>query len=65
MADDKSIIGRPQRSRISLSGVHEVGYWTDKHGVAAERFKAAVKAVGNSAAAVESGCVTMARRPVP
>lgn len=65
MADDKSIICEPERSRISLSEVHEAGYWTYKFGVAAERFKAAVGAAGNSAAAVESGGAIMARRPAP
>jgi len=53
MADDKSITGEPDRSRISLSEAYEVKYWADNYGVTAERLKAAVNAVGNSPDAVE------------
>jgi hypothetical protein len=54
MADDKSMAGEPDRSRISLSEAYEVKYWTDNYGVTVERLQAAVKAVGNSPDAVEA-----------
>jgi len=53
MADDKSNTGEPDRSRVSLSEVYEVKYWSDKYGASADRLKAAVDAVGNSPEAVE------------
>jgi hypothetical protein len=51
MADDKSKRGPQDRSRISLGEDYEVRYLSD--GVSAERLKAAVNKVGNSAEAVE------------
>jgi hypothetical protein len=45
MADDTSMAGAPDRSRIPLCGVYEVRYWTDKHGIA-DGVKAAMHAVG-------------------
>jgi hypothetical protein len=45
--------GEPDRSRISLSQQHEVAYWTKRFGVSRDQLEQAVKAVGNSAEAVE------------
>lgn len=53
MSDDKSKKGPQDRSRISTSEDYEVRYWCEKFGVTADELKAAVKKVGNSAAAVE------------
>jgi Protein of unknown function (DUF3606) len=53
MADDKSKRGPQDRSRISLGEDYEVRYWSEKFGVSADRLKAAVNKVGNSAEAVE------------
>ena len=53
MADDKTLRSPQDRSRIALGEDYEVRYWTDKFGVSLERLKEAVKAVGNSASAVE------------
>jgi hypothetical protein len=53
MADDRTIRGPQDASRIALGEDYEVDYWTGKFGVTRERLEAAVKAVGNSAAAVE------------
>jgi uncharacterized protein DUF3606 len=53
MADDKNNTGEPDRSRISLSEIYEVKYWSDKYGTTAPRLKAAVAAVGDSPEAVE------------
>lgn len=53
MADDQTIRGPQDASRIALGEDYEVDYWTGKFGVTRERLEAAVKAVGNSAAAVE------------
>jgi len=53
MADDRSNKGPQDRFRINLSEDYEVRYWSQKFGVSADRLKAAVKKVGNSAKAVE------------
>ena len=53
MTDDKSNRGRQDRSRINTGEDYEVRYWSEKFGVSAEELKAAVKKVGDSAAAVE------------
>jgi hypothetical protein len=54
MADDKSKTGGQDRTRISLSEDYEVRDWSKKFGVTADELRAAVKAVGNEAKAVEA-----------
>ena len=49
MADDTSIRGTVDRSRINMSQPHEVRYWTTKFGVSEDQLKAAVAKVGTSA----------------
>jgi hypothetical protein len=51
--DDKAKTGSPDSDLINLSEDYEVRYWSEKFGVSAESLKSAVKAVGNSAKAVE------------
>lgn len=53
MADDKTLRGPQDRSRVSLSEDYEVSYWTGKFGVSKDQLAEAVNAVGNSADAVE------------
>lgn len=53
MPDDKTIRAPQDASRIALGEDYEVAYWTEKFGVSRERLEEAVKAVGNSADAVE------------
>ena len=53
MADDKTLRGPQDRSRISMSEDYEVEYWTNKFGVSRDELQKAVDAVGNSASAVE------------
>jgi len=53
MADDKTLRSPEDRSRIALGEDYEVRYWTDKFGVSRQRLEEAVRAVGNSATAVE------------
>lgn len=53
MADDKTLRGPQDRSRIALGEDYEVRYWTEKFGVSKDQLADAVKAVGNSADAVE------------
>jgi len=53
MADDKTMRGPQDRSKIALGEDYEVEYWTERFGVSRERLEQAVKAVGNSADAVE------------
>lgn len=52
MADDKTIRGPQDRTRINLSEDYEVRYWTKKFGVTKEQLEAAVKTAGSSAGAV-------------
>ncbi|CAN7587006.1 DUF3606 domain-containing protein [Acidovorax sp. LjRoot118] len=54
MSDDKTKTGGQDRTRISLSEDYEVRDWAKKFGVTADELKAAVKAVGNDAKAVEA-----------
>lgn len=54
MSDDKSKSGGQDRKRISVNEDYEVRDWSKKFGVTPEELKAAVKAVGNDAAAVEA-----------
>ena len=54
MADDKTLRGPQDSSRIALGEDYEVEYWTDKFGVSREALQKAVDAVGNSADAVQS-----------
>lgn len=53
MADDRSKTGGQDRRRINVHQDYEVRDWSRKFGVTAEQLKAAVKAVGNDASAVE------------
>ncbi|WP_137787796.1 DUF3606 domain-containing protein [Sphingomonas sp. 3P27F8] len=53
MADDKTLRGPRDRSRIALGEEYEVDYWTQRFGVSRERLEQAVGAVGNGADAVE------------
>jgi hypothetical protein len=53
MADDKTLRGPQDRSRIALGEDYEVRYWTKKFGVSKDQLADAVGAVGNSAEAVE------------
>ena len=53
MVDEKTLRSPQDRSRIALGEDYEVRYWTQKFGVSRERLEGAIKAVGNSASAVE------------
>jgi hypothetical protein len=55
MADNKSMKGVQDRTRINLSEDYELRYWCEKFGVTEDELRAAVKRVGNSAKAVDSG----------
>ncbi|WP_291821173.1 DUF3606 domain-containing protein [Bosea sp. (in: a-proteobacteria)] len=52
MADDKTLRGPQDRTRINLSEEYEVQYWTKKFGVTKEQLAAAVKTAGSSTGAV-------------
>jgi len=54
MSDDKEKSGGQDRTRISLSEDYEVRDWSKKFGVTPDELKAAVKAVGSDAEAVEA-----------
>ena len=52
MADDKTKTGAADRDRINVNEDYELQYWTKALGVSADELRAAVKAVGPTAAAV-------------
>lgn len=52
MTDDKNKTGGPDRDRINVNEDYELQYWTKALGVSADELRAAVKAVGPTAAAV-------------
>jgi hypothetical protein len=54
MSDDKTKTSGQDRTRISLTEDYEVRDWSKKFGVTPDELKAAVKAVGNEAKAVEA-----------
>ena len=53
MSDDKTKVGGQDRTRISLTEDYEVRDWSKKFGCTPDELKAAVKAVGSQASAVE------------
>jgi hypothetical protein len=53
MADNKDLRAPQDASRIAMGEDYEVAYWTKKFGVSRDELAAGVKAVGNSADAVE------------
>ena len=53
MADDKTLRGPRDSSRIAMGEDYEVEYWTDKFGVSRDALQKAIDAVGSSADAVE------------
>lgn len=54
MSDDKTKTGGQDRGRISLSEDYEIRDWAEKFGVTTDELRAAVKAVGDEASAVEA-----------
>ncbi len=46
MADDRSIRGGADRTRINMHEDYEVRYWTEKWNVSREQLAAAVREVG-------------------
>jgi len=52
MADDKTKTGAADRTRINVNEDYELQYWTKALGVSADALRAAVNAVGPTAAAV-------------
>lgn len=53
MADDLSNRGPQDRSKINIEESWEVRYWSQKFGVTEQQLKDAVRAVGQSAEAVQ------------
>jgi len=51
--DDKSKVVSVNWERINPAEVHEMEYWSKRLGVTYEQLKSAIRAVGNSIAAVE------------
>ena len=63
MADDLKNRGEPDRSRISLTEVHEVQYWSRKFGISAQDLQRAVKAAGPQAVDVERHLKSTSGKP--
>jgi len=53
MSDDKTKPGGQDRTRINVNEDYELRDWSKKFNVSPEQLKAAVQAVGTSAAVVE------------
>jgi hypothetical protein len=53
MPDDRSKRGGQDRKRINVNEHYELRDWSKKFGVSQDELKAAVKAVGDNASAVE------------
>lgn len=47
MADDKSNVGEPDRSRVSGSETYEVSYFASKHGLSQEQAREPIERHGN------------------
>jgi hypothetical protein len=47
MADDKSNVGEPDRSRVSGSEPYEVSYFAQKHGISSEQARDLIDRHGN------------------
>jgi hypothetical protein len=62
MSDDKSKTGSPDRNRINVNEEYELRDWSKKFGCTPEELKAAVKAVGTSAKAVEQHLKSKTKR---
>jgi hypothetical protein len=52
MADDRSILGAADRTRINMGEDYEIRYWTQKWNVNRDQLAAAVREVGVMAAEV-------------
>ena len=52
MADDKTLRGPADRTRINVNEDYELRYWSEKFGCSPEQLKEAVQAAGTNAEAV-------------
>jgi hypothetical protein len=59
--DNKLKTGSPDKDLINTSEIYELQYWSKKFGVTLEQLKSAVRAVGNSANAVEKRLKSISR----
>jgi hypothetical protein len=54
MADDKTKVGEPDRSRVSAEQDYEVQYLAEKHGLSAEQVRKLIARVGNDRKKIEA-----------
>ena len=47
MADDKSHVGEPDRSRVSGNEPYEVSYFAQKHGISSQQARELIEKHGN------------------
>jgi hypothetical protein len=52
VADNLNLRGQPDRSKVNIHEPWEMDYWTKKWNVTVQQLRAAVAAVGTSAASV-------------
>ena len=61
MADDKTHIGEPDRSRVSGDQDYEVSYLSEKFGLSADEVRQLIKRVGNDSQKLEEVARTLTR----
>lgn len=62
MADDKSKVGEPDRSRVSVSEDYEVQHFAKEHGMTIEEVRDLISRFGNDRERLEDA-VKATRRP--
>lgn len=53
MADNTTVRGPQDRTRVAMGQEHEVRYWTERFGVSRQDLQLAVDSVGHSVDAIE------------
>ena len=62
MADDKSKMGGPDRSRIAGGEEYEVRHFAEKHGISMQDAKALIEAHGNNRAKLDEAARQISTR---
>jgi len=63
MADDTSVRGGQDRTRVNVNQEHELRYWSQKWGVSQDELRAAVGRVGPMVADLERHLTSSTTRP--
>ncbi len=65
MADDLSLRGAEERSRVNLNDPHDLRHWARRFGCTEEQLREAVERVGVTALDVESDLRAQGSKPPP